>query len=441
MVMSTADTPALHSVTVAVTQGPVDASALMFFDIDGAVSHVSMASGAAISPAASCSVTTSHIDVHNHQPPSFQSPGIPMAYNSHHAQQFFGPEPIVNGSRTQVQPHLIPSVSTNLPPSPDQHLDSYVKYCQQYSAEDLVVTLSDGNAHHESIYGVGVNLASELAQHDKLFPVVSQKTDEARPLDKPQHIASSDTSVQIPETVLPVKRKRSAASPAIKKKSISAASPENGGHAEAAKTKAKRRASSTTQIKEEQSPVTETTDSATVVSPTANLEQKSLPIHTKDSSKPANQAAAAAVAIATSKSTTASSSNTNSTAAPTKPKRKRTTRRRLTVHQKIAHNKIEKKYRTNINEKIFGLQDLMPPSFIAELSTKEFGDFTEDEMQQLADEEDCMLDGELERDADPNARPNKSSILERAAGYILYLKKANYSLRKEMDALMKEDDE
>lgn len=86
-------------------------------------------------------------------------------------------------------------------------------------------------------------------------------------------------------------------------------------------------------------------------------------------------------------------------AEPVKRTRKRSARKKLTDNQKVAHNKIEKKYRTNINEKIFGLNDLIVASFR------------------------CKENGE-------NGRPNKSKILEHAASYIKHLKRTVFQLRE-----------
>ncbi|KAF5097461.1 hypothetical protein D0Z00_002398 [Geotrichum galactomycetum] len=99
----------------------------------------------------------------------------------------------------------------------------------------------------------------------------------------------------------------------------------------------------------------------------------------------------------------------STTAAPT-TKRKRTTRRRLTTTQKIAHNKIEKKYRTNINDKIFKLEDLIMA-------------FEDDDYSQLP------------ADSDKKERPNKSKILERAANFIKHLKATNLKLLETNSAL------
>lgn len=97
------------------------------------------------------------------------------------------------------------------------------------------------------------------------------------------------------------------------------------------------------------------------------------------------------------------------TTTTTSTKRKRTTRRRLTTTQKIAHNKIEKKYRTNINDKIFRLEDLITS-------------FEDDVYPQSSD-------------GDKKERPNKSKILERAANFIKHLKATNLKLMESNAAL------
>lgn len=94
---------------------------------------------------------------------------------------------------------------------------------------------------------------------------------------------------------------------------------------------------------------------------------------------------------------------------PKKSRNSGTGKRQLTEHQKQAHNKIEKKYRININTKISKLQQIIP---------------------WLATEEttfSCQLDDNgkcLNRESASNIkkpRLNKSMILEKAIDYILYL--------------------
>ena len=118
-------------------------------------------------------------------------------------------------------------------------------------------------------------------------------------------------------------------------------------------------------------------------------------------------------------------------------KRKRAARRRLTVNQKIAHNKIEKKYRTNINEKIFGLDDLISPSFRCDSCSslpcdKSLSDGFEDGGTDCHQNHNHSNTGKSNRD---EGRPNKSKILERAASYIKYLKGTNSKLRERNNVL------
>ena len=82
--------------------------------------------------------------------------------------------------------------------------------------------------------------------------------------------------------------------------------------------------------------------------------------------------------------------------ATTAPKRGR---KRLTAHQKQAHNKIEKRYRININTKIAKLQEIIP---------------------WVASEEETGATTTATAAAAP-AKLNKSMILEKAVDYILYL--------------------
>ncbi|GMM54389.1 hypothetical protein DAKH74_010050 [Maudiozyma humilis] len=75
-------------------------------------------------------------------------------------------------------------------------------------------------------------------------------------------------------------------------------------------------------------------------------------------------------------------------------------RKRLTAHQKQAHNKIEKRYRININTKIAKLQQIIP---------------------WVAAEQ---APGEIAQGTNATTAPaklNKSMVLEKAVDYILYL--------------------
>ena len=142
-------------------------------------------------------------------------------------------------------------------------------------------------------------------------------------------------------------------------------------------------------------------------------------------------------------------------------KKKRAARRRLTVVQKIAHNKIEKRYRTNINEKIFGLQTLIDPNWSPEdnrspilptLAATESNEENEESSGSSSEESNQQynkMKGKQKSGAfeptpslpySSSAKPNKSSILERAAEYIVYLKEFNAKLKSQNKALQKKLD-
>ena len=100
----------------------------------------------------------------------------------------------------------------------------------------------------------------------------------------------------------------------------------------------------------------------------------------------------------------------------TKPKR-RAPRKKLTESQKKAHNKIEKRYRININAKIAGIQKIIP---------------------WVALEKTAFETGE-ENEAEPepknNTKLNKSMILEKATEYILFLQKREKDFAEENQKL------
>ncbi|CAI5757096.1 unnamed protein product [Candida verbasci] len=100
---------------------------------------------------------------------------------------------------------------------------------------------------------------------------------------------------------------------------------------------------------------------------------------------------------------------------PTKPKR-RAPRKKLTDTQKKAHNKIEKKYRININAKIAGIQKIIP---------------------WVAFEKTAFETGEnqTEQEAEKCNKLNKSMILEKATEYILHLQKTEQDILKENEKL------
>lgn len=111
--------------------------------------------------------------------------------------------------------------------------------------------------------------------------------------------------------------------------------------------------------------------------------------------------------------------------------KRRAPRKRLTESQKQAHNKIEKKYRININAKIAGLQKIIPsvalerPAF--ETGTKQGGTGG----GTTYTSEDIPLD-------ESSNRLNKSMILEKAIDYILFLQNENKLIISENSSMKKE---
>ncbi|EMG46073.1 hypothetical protein G210_3689 [Candida maltosa Xu316] len=103
----------------------------------------------------------------------------------------------------------------------------------------------------------------------------------------------------------------------------------------------------------------------------------------------------------------------------TKQTKRRAPRKKLTESQKKAHNKIEKRYRININAKIAGIQKIIP--WVAfEKTAFETGE-----------------EGEAEAEAKNNTRLNKSMILEKATEYIIHLQKKEQEYAEE-NAKLKE---
>lgn len=105
---------------------------------------------------------------------------------------------------------------------------------------------------------------------------------------------------------------------------------------------------------------------------------------------------------------------TTATDSVTKPilKKNRTTRKRLTAHQKQAHNKIEKRYRININTKIAKLQQIIP--WVA----------TEQTAFEVSGNNVKNINGNsttTTTSGNNSTKLNKSMILEKAVDYILYL--------------------
>ncbi|CAL9733990.1 serine-rich protein Tye7p [Monosporozyma servazzii] len=105
------------------------------------------------------------------------------------------------------------------------------------------------------------------------------------------------------------------------------------------------------------------------------------------------------------------------------PTKNRSSRKRLTQHQKEAHNRIEKRYRININTKIAKLQQIIP--WVA----------SNDTAFQVSDT--------LPRDNNNTAsstKLNKSMVLEKALDYILFLQNNQHLYELELQRLRNELD-
>lgn len=117
-------------------------------------------------------------------------------------------------------------------------------------------------------------------------------------------------------------------------------------------------------------------------------------------------------------------------------KKKRAPRKRLTSHQKQAHNKIEKRYRININTKIAKLQQIIP-WVASEQTAFEVGDGLKRE------DDPANKDGSIAEtpiSAVAATKLNKSMILEKAVDYILYLQNSERLYEMEVQRLKKEVD-
>lgn len=100
------------------------------------------------------------------------------------------------------------------------------------------------------------------------------------------------------------------------------------------------------------------------------------------------------------------------------------TRRHCSPPKKTAHNMIEKRYRTNLNDKIAALRDSVPALRVMVHRLEQQGDGVEDELC----EEDL---GGLA----PAHKLNKATILSKATEYIAHLEKKNKSLARENNQL------
>ncbi|KAM5424512.1 Serine-rich protein TYE7 [Saccharomyces cerevisiae] len=119
-----------------------------------------------------------------------------------------------------------------------------------------------------------------------------------------------------------------------------------------------------------------------------------------------------------------------------KETKKRAPRKRLTPFQKQAHNKIEKRYRININTKIARLQQIIP-WVASEQTAFEVGDSVK---KQDEDGAETAATTPLPSAAATSTKLNKSMILEKAVDYILYLQNNERLYEMEVQRLKSEID-
>ncbi|QID85685.1 Ty-mediated expression protein [Saccharomyces pastorianus] len=119
-----------------------------------------------------------------------------------------------------------------------------------------------------------------------------------------------------------------------------------------------------------------------------------------------------------------------------KETKKRAPRKRLTPFQKQAHNKIEKRYRININTKIARLQQIIP-WVASEQTAFEVGDSVK---KQDEDGNETAAATPLPATAATSTKLNKSMILEKAVDYILYLQNNERLYEMEVQRLKSEID-
>lgn len=124
----------------------------------------------------------------------------------------------------------------------------------------------------------------------------------------------------------------------------------------------------------------------------------------------------------TTKSSSASNKKAKSGTSPTTKKQ----RKKLTNDQKLAHNKIEKRYRININTKIAKLQQIIP--WVAS------NDTAFEVSKHLSDSRSNSLTGE-----GAGGKVNKSKILDKAVDYIEYLQNNEQMYRTEINKLKEQN--
>lgn len=107
--------------------------------------------------------------------------------------------------------------------------------------------------------------------------------------------------------------------------------------------------------------------------------------------------------------------------------------------KKTAHNMIEKRYRTNLNDKIAALRDSVPALRVM-VHRLEHTDGVEDGAIDVNIMDEIKAEAGLEGDEDlggltPAHKLNKATILSKATEYIAHLERKNRSLAKENSAL------